>query len=224
MYRTIIKGLIDKVASFALLVILAPAIIIVTILLFIANKGAPFFIQKRPGKNEKIFNLVKFKTMNDKKNEIGELLPDKDRLTYMGKIIRKTSIDELPQLFNVLKGDMSFIGPRPLLVKYLPFYTDFERKRHKVRPGITGLSQVNGRNLILWDDRIKMDVEYAENISFMMDVKILFSTIMNVIHRKDIMVVPAEMGRVTLDIRRDPKNAGKYDNNGFLIDNNQNNS
>ena len=222
MYRTVFKSLIDKFASLLLLLILSPILFFVTILLFISNKGTPFFIQERPGKGEKIFRIVKFKTMNDKKGVTGELLPDKDRLTFVGKIVRKISLDELPQLYNILKGDMSFIGPRPLLVKYLPYYTNFERQRHNVKPGITGLSQINGRNLILWDDRVKLDVKYAESLSFMMDIKIVLSTILNILRLKDIMVVPADMGRVTLDIRRDPQNAGKYDNNGFLIENNQN--
>lgn len=217
MYKSFFKRLIDFIGSLFLLIILSPIIIIFTIILTVANKGSAFFIQERPGKNEKIFKIIKFKTMNDKKDSNGKLLSDKDRLTKVGSIVRRLSIDELPQLLNVLKGDMSFIGPRPLLIKYLPYYNDFERKRHLVRPGITGLAQVNGRNLILWEDRINMDVQYAENLSLLMDIKVIGKTVKNVLSSKDIQVVPSEMGRVTLDVRRDPKNAGLYDNNGLPI-------
>lgn len=203
--------------SFLLLILFSPIILIITILLLIANRGRPFFLQERPGKNEKIFRIVKFKTMNDKKDESGQLLSDKERITPIGQFIRRTSLDELPQLFNILSGDMSFIGPRPLFVKYLSFYNNFEKRRHNVKPGITGLSQINGRNIILWEDRIKLDIEYVDNLSFTMDVKILIKTIINVIKRKDILAIPSEMGRATLDVRRDPKNVGKYDNNGYLI-------
>ena len=216
MYKYI-KRLLDFVTSFGLVLLLFPIILFFTIFLSIANKGSAFFIQRRPGKNEKIFKIIKFKTMNDKRDANGKLLSDKERITKIGSFVRKASIDELPQLFNVLKGDMSFIGPRPLLEKYLPYYTDFERKRHLVRPGITGLSQVNGRNFIMWVDRIKLDVEYSENLSFNMDLKLIFQTIKNVINRKDIQTVPSEMGRVTLDVRRDPKNKGLYDENGLPI-------
>lgn len=222
MYKSFFKNFIDRLISFVLLLLLSPVLLIVSLFLFFANKGTPFFVQERPGKDEKIFRIVKFKTMNDDTDQDGKLLPDSQRLTKIGRIVRKTSIDELPQLYNIFKGDMSFIGPRPLLVKYLPYYNEYERKRHTVRPGITGLSQVNGRNLILWEDRIKMDVEYAENISLQMDLKIVGSTIANVLMRKDVAVVPSEMGRVTLDVRRDPKNKGKYDENGLPIEQNKN--
>lgn len=217
MYKYFFKNTIDFIGSFVLLLVVSPLLVIVTIALFFANNGKPFFIQARPGKNEKIFKIVKFKTMNDNKDIDGKLLSDKERLTKIGKFVRKTSLDELPQLFNIVKGDMSFLGPRPLLVKYLPYYNDFERKRHNVRPGITGLAQVNGRNLILWEDRIRLDVEYAENLTFLMDLKIIKKTIVNVLSSKDVAVVPSEMGRVTLDVRRDPKNKGIYDENGIKI-------
>lgn len=221
MYKTFFKRTLDIVCSFILLIVLAPIILIFTILLVISNHGSPFFIQRRPGKDEKIFKIVKFKTMTDAKDQQGKPLPDKDRLTKIGSLVRKLSIDELPQLFNVFIGDMSFIGPRPLLEKYLPFYNKFERKRHQVRPGITGLAQVNGRNVILWEDRIKLDVQYAENLTLQTDLEIILKTIKNVLSKKDIAVVPSEMGRVTLDVRRDPKNIGLYDENGFPIIKNQ---
>jgi lipopolysaccharide/colanic/teichoic acid biosynthesis glycosyltransferase len=217
MYKNIFKNIIDRITSLIFLLILSPILLIITILLFIVNNGIPFFFQERVGKNEKFFKIIKFKTMNDDKDENGKLLQDKDRITIVGKFIRKTSLDEIPQLFNILKGDMSFVGPRPLFVKYLPYYNEFEKQRHLVKPGITGLSQINGRNMILWDERIRLDIEYTKNISFLIDIKIITKTILNVIKQKDIVVVPSEMGRVSLDVRRDPKNAGKYDNNGFLI-------
>jgi len=158
----------------------------VMIILFFANKGKPFFFQQRPGKNEKIFKIIKFKSMNDKKDASGELLPFEERITKVGLFIRKYSLDEIPQLFNVLKGDMSLIGPRPLLVKYLPLYSDFQKKRHDVRPGITGWAQINGRNTISWEEKFKLDVWYTENVSITTDFKILFSTIKKVIFKEDI--------------------------------------
>lgn len=186
MYKTIIKSVIDfSIACFGL-VILSPIIILVTIGLFISNNGKPFFIQKRPGKNEKIFSIFKFKTMNDKKDNDGNLLSDAQRLTKIGKFVRKTSIDELPQLINVLKGDMSLIGPRPLLPEYLTLYNELQKKRHEVKPGITGWAQINGRNAISWQQKFEYDVCYVENISFKLDCKILFCTLKKVIIRKDI--------------------------------------
>jgi lipopolysaccharide/colanic/teichoic acid biosynthesis glycosyltransferase len=149
-------------------------------------KNNPFFIQERPGKNEKIFKLIKFKTMNDKTDENGKLLPDKERLTKIGKIIRSLSLDELPQLINVLKGNMSLVGPRPLLIKYLPLYNERQRKRHNVKPGITGWAQVNGRNNISWEEKFELDVEYVENVCFLFDMKILWMTILKVIKREGI--------------------------------------
>jgi undecaprenyl phosphate N,N'-diacetylbacillosamine 1-phosphate transferase len=212
-----IKRLLDFSTSLVLIIVLLPVILFFFVFLKLVNGGSAFFIQRRPGKNENIFKIIKFKTMTDEKDENGQLLPDKERITKIGSFVRKTSIDEIPQLFNILKGDMSFIGPRPLLEKYLPFYNEFERKRHLVRPGITGLSQVNGRNFIMWVDRIKLDVEYAANRTFLKDAQIVLQTIRNVINRKDIQEVPSEMGRVTLDVRRDPKNNGLYDENGLPI-------
>ncbi|XCF05111.1 sugar transferase [Tamlana crocina] len=185
-YKTTLKPFLDFFAAFFALILLSPIIIITTILLFIVNSGKPFFFQKRPGKNERIFNIIKFKTMNDKKDANGNLLSDSERLTRVGLIVRKASIDEIPQLFNVLKGDMSIIGPRPLLPRYLPYYTKEERLRHDVRPGITGLAQVNGRNFLDWDPRLKLDVEYVRTVSLKTDLKILVKTIYKVLASKDI--------------------------------------
>ncbi|GAA0720765.1 sugar transferase [Aquimarina litoralis] len=165
---------------------MSPIILILIILLAIANGGKPFFFQSRPGKNEKIFKIIKFKSMNDKKDGNGELLPFDQRITKTGKFIRKYSLDEIPQLFNVLKGDMSLIGPRPLLVKYLPLYNDVQKKRHDVKPGVTGWAQVNGRNTISWDEKFKLDVWYTENISFKLDAKIIIKTIKKVLFKEDI--------------------------------------
>lgn len=185
-YKNTFKRLFDLLVSIIMLTVLAPIIIISTILLFFANNGKPFFFQKRPGKNERIFNIIKFKTMTDKKDANGKLLPDSQRLTTIGKFVRKASIDEIPQLFNVLKGDMSIIGPRPLLPEYLPYYTTTEKVRHQVRPGITGLAQVNGRNFLEWNPRLKLDVEYVENMSLKLDVHILMKTVYKVLASKDI--------------------------------------
>lgn len=171
-----------------MLTLLSPIFILLTVLLYIFNDGQVFFLQKRPGKNERIFSIIKFKTMNDKKDAEGNLLPDGERLTPVGKIVRKTSMDEIPQLINILKGDMSLIGPRPLLIQYLPVYTDREKRRHSVLPGITGLSQVSGRNNLGWDERLSMDVEYVKNMSFLLDLKIFLKTIKNVITSKDVAV------------------------------------
>ncbi len=159
------------------LIILSPILIVVTVFLAFANNGKPFFIQKRPGKNGKVFSIVKFKTMNDKKDENGHLLPDDVRLTAAGAFVRKTSLDEIPQLLNVLIGDMSLIGPRPLLTGYLHLYNEFQNRRHEVRPGITGLAQVNGRNNISWDQKFDYDVHYVDNVNFAMDWKIILKTI-----------------------------------------------
>lgn len=185
-YKNTFKRLFDLVISIIMLTVLSPILIIATILLFFANNGKPFFFQKRPGKNEKIFNIIKFKTMTDKKDANGKLLPDSQRLTTIGKFVRKASIDEIPQLFNVLKGDMSIIGPRPLLPEYLPYYTTTEKIRHQVRPGITGLAQVNGRNYLEWNPRLKLDVEYVENVSLKLDFNILMKTVYKVLASKDI--------------------------------------
>ncbi|WP_318308092.1 sugar transferase [Flagellimonas crocea] len=186
MYKSFFKRLIDIVVSFLVICIASPLILVLTILLFIANNGKPFFFQERPGMNEKIFRLIKFKSMNDKKDSNGELLPNQERITRVGKFIRKTSLDELPQLFNVLKGEMSLIGPRPLLPKYLPLYNEEQKKRHLARPGITGWAQVNGRNAISWDKKFELDVWYVNHISFKTDTTIILRTIEKVLTRKDI--------------------------------------
>lgn len=188
-YRRYFKRCIDFCLSLVMLILLSPVIIVVASSLYFANKGAGvFFLQERPGKNEKIFKVIKFKTMTDERGADGELLSDAERLTPIGKIVRSLSLDELPQLINVLKGDMSFIGPRPLLVRYLPFYTEREHLRHSVRPGITGWAQVNGRNYSPWNERLERDVWYVEHISFSLDCRILFMTVRNVLARKDIVI------------------------------------
>ena len=163
-----------------LLIVLSPLLLIISLILFFTNESKCFFIQPRPGKDEKIFFIIKFRTMNERKNNKGELLPDNERLTQIGKFLRKSSIDELPQLVNVLKGDISFIGPRPLLVDYLPLYNELQRRRHKVKPGITGWAQINGRNAISWFEKFKYDVWYVDNISLFVDIKILVLTFVKV--------------------------------------------
>lgn len=191
LYRDCFKRVIDVVVSSCALLCLSPLLAVVTIWLHFANKGAgAFFFQERPGKNGKIFKVVKFKSMTDERDANGELLPNELRLTKVGAFIRSTSLDELPQLWNVFKGDMSLIGPRPLLPRYLPWYTVREKTRHNVRPGITGLAQVNGRNNLSWDQRLEYDAVYVENISFVNDMKILLTTVKNVFARKDIVVAP----------------------------------
>ncbi len=190
MYRYFFKRIIDFFTSLISLIILSPVFIIVTICLFFTNKGTPFFFQLRPGLNEKIFQIIKFKTMNNKKDENGKLLPDAQRLTKVGAFIRKTSLDELPQLLNVLKGDMSLIGPRPLLSEYLPLYSEEERKRHLIKPGITGWAQVNGRNAITWSKKFELDVYYVKNISLLLDIKIILKTFQKVLSSKDISIEP----------------------------------
>ncbi|HEY5462797.1 MAG TPA: sugar transferase [Hanamia sp.] len=179
-YRNFFKPFLDFIISLTIFIILSPLFILIIILLFIANEGKPFFTQLRPGKNEKIFRLIKFKTMNDKKDLKGNLLPDSERLTATGKLIRKTSLDEIPQLLNVLKGDMSIMGPRPLLIEYLPLYNDFQNRRHEVKPGITGWAQVNGRNAISWEQKFEYDIWYVEHESFFLDARIFFLTIKKV--------------------------------------------
>lgn len=190
MYRNFFKRGIDFSLSLLALLFLSPLLIVVTIWLHYANKGAgAFFTQERPGRDEKIFKIVKFKSMTDERDADGNLLPDAQRLTKVGRFVRSTSIDELPQLFNVLKGDMSLIGPRPLLVRYLPYYTQREAMRHSVRPGMTGWAQINGRNNLKWDDRLELDVWYVEHLSFLLDLKVVFRTIKNVLSRTDVNVV-----------------------------------
>lgn len=181
MYKHFLKRIIDFVAALVGLILATPILIVVTVFLFIANNGKPFFFQLRPGLNGKIFKIVKFKTMNDKKDSQGKLLSDAERLTTVGNFVRKTSLDEIPQLINVLKGDMSLIGPRPLLTHYLHLYNDFQNRRHEVKPGITGWAQVNGRNAISWDKKFELDVWYVDNISFILDCKIILKTILKVV-------------------------------------------
>lgn len=182
MYRNFFKHVLDFFISFIGFIIFSPIFLLLWILLSIANKGAgAFFFQERPGKKERLFKVIKFKTMTDERDSKGNLLPDAQRLTKVGKFVRSTSLDEIPQLLNVLKGDMSLVGPRPLLVKYLPYYTPREQKRHNVRPGLTGLSQVSGRNNLDWENRLETDVVYVENISFLLDLKILYKTFLTVI-------------------------------------------
>jgi lipopolysaccharide/colanic/teichoic acid biosynthesis glycosyltransferase len=185
-YVRVIKPLIDFVVALIIFAALSPVFIIVVILLAIANDGKPFFFQPRPGRHEKIFKVIKFKTMNDRKDKDGNLLPDAERLTPVGKFIRKTSLDEIPQMLNVMKGDMSLIGPRPLLVEYLPLYNETQKRRHDVRPGITGWAQVNGRNAISWKQKFEYDVWYVENVSFALDFKIFFLTIRNILKSEGI--------------------------------------
>lgn len=180
-YRNFFKQLIDLVISLLIFLILSPIFIVITFVLSLKNKGKPFFVQQRPGIDKKIFKIIKFKTMTDATDKNGNLLPDDKRLTSFGKFIRKTSFDEIPQLFNVIKGDMSLIGPRPLLTEYLPLYNDFQKRRHDVKPGITGWAQVNGRNAISWEKKFEFDVWYVDNLSFTLDLKILFLTFKKVI-------------------------------------------
>ena len=186
MYKIHIKSITDFCISLLLLIVASPILILITLLLFFSNKGKPFFFQLRPGLNGKIFKIIKFKTMKDKKESEGNLLSDEKRLTKVGAFVRKTSLDEIPQLINVIKGDMSLIGPRPLLPEYLPLYNDFQKRRHEVKPGITGWAQVNGRNLISWQQKFDYDIWYVENISFLLDCKIVFLTIKKVFKREGI--------------------------------------
>lgn len=180
MYRNFLKHKIDLLGSLLGLIVLSPLLVLATLFLLLANKGKPFFVQTRPGKNGIPFKIIKFKTMHDKRDENGSLLPDKERLTSIGNMIRKTSIDELPQLINVIKGDLSLVGPRPLLTEYLPLYNPEQSRRHLVKPGITGWAQVNGRNAISWEEKFRLDVVYVDKISFAMDIKILLLTVKKV--------------------------------------------
>ncbi|MDN3707764.1 sugar transferase [Myroides ceti] len=202
MYKHFFKRVLDIIVSAGVLLLASPVFFLVLISLFIANQGKPFFFQDRPGKHEKLFRIIKFKTMNDKKDEKGNLLPDAKRLTKVGSFVRKTSLDELPQLINVVLGDMSLIGPRPLLIRYLPFYREDERIRHSVRPGITGWAQVNGRNTAKWDDRLALDVVYVKNISFALDMKIVYKTILKVIKSENIVIDPESIMQNLDDERR----------------------
>ena len=205
MYKHFFKRLIDFILSLIALIVLSPILLIVAILVRTKLGSPVIFKQERPGLNEKIFTLYKFRTMTDAKDEQGNLLSDDIRLTKFGKLLRSTSLDELPELFNILKGDMAIVGPRPLLVSYLPYYKDEERKRHNVRPGLTGWAQINGRNAVNWEDRFKMDNEYVNDLSLFFDIKIIIKTVSKVIKKSDILVgkeIPA--GRFD-DYRRKEK-------------------
>ncbi|MBD3863141.1 sugar transferase [Olleya marilimosa] len=191
MYKNVFKPFFDFIVSLLCLIIFSPIFIIILVILSYFNNGQPFFYQIRPGKHGKLFKVIKFKTMNDKKDDQGNLLSDEKRLTNLGKFVRKTSLDELPQLINVLKGDMSLIGPRPLLPEYLTLYNPIQRKRHDVKPGITGWAQVNGRNAISWEKKFELDVWYVEHLSFKLDAKILFKTILKVVQSEGINGVNA---------------------------------
>ena len=186
MYAKCLKRVMDFSLSLLALIVLSPVLLVLTVLGAIKMKGNPFFTQLRPGKNEKIFKLIKFRSMTCEKDAEGNLLPDEQRLTCYGKLLRATSLDELPELINILKCDMSIVGPRPLLVEYLPWYTQEEKRRHDVRPGLTGWAQVNGRNSVEWDTRFKLDVEYVDNISLQMDIKILFMTVKKILGSSDV--------------------------------------
>lgn len=183
MYKNFIKRVLDIIISLCGIIILSPIYLILWILVRVKLGSPALFTQERPGRNEKVFKLYKFRTMTDARDEKGELLPDEVRLTRFGRILRSTSLDELPELFNIVKGDMSLIGPRPLLVRYLPYYTEAERHRHDVRPGLTGLAQVNGRNALGWEDRFAYDLQYVENCSFLLDIKVLAMTAGKVLKR-----------------------------------------
>ena len=186
MYKTVFKPFLDFLISLIILLAISPLFLIITIVLMLYYKGNPFFTQDRPGKNEKIFKIIKYKTMNDNKDSNGNLLTDLERLNSIGYYLRKYSLDELPQLINVLKRDMSLIGPRPLLVEYLPFYDEIQKCRHNVRPGITGWAQVNGRNAISWEKKFEYDIFYVNNLSFLLDIKIIKLTILKVIKKEGI--------------------------------------
>ena len=204
MYANFFKRLFDFFFALVVLLLIGWLLVIIAIWLHFANKGAgAFFFQERPGKDEKIFKVIKFKSMTDERDADGNLLPDRERLTSIGRFIRATSIDELPQILNVLKGDMALIGPRPLLVEYLPYYTERERLRHAIRPGITGYTQTHGRNNLAWDERLEMDVFYVEHLSLWMDVKIFFLTIINVLRRKDVQVITGDQKTSKLSQQRE---------------------
>jgi undecaprenyl phosphate N,N'-diacetylbacillosamine 1-phosphate transferase len=188
LYKKFLKRIFDILGSTAGFILLSPVFIIITIALFIANRGKPFYTQQRPGKNERLFNIIKFKTMKDGTDKQGNLLPDSDRLTNIGRFVRKTSLDEIPQLLNVIKGDMSLIGPRPLLPEYLPLYDKIQKRRHEVRPGITGLAQVRGRNQMLFSERLKNDLYYVDHLSLLLDMKILMLTVQSVLFKSNTVV------------------------------------
>ena len=186
MYARFFKRLFDFLIALCAILCLSPFLLLLTILGAVKMKGNPFFTQERPGKDEKVFKLIKFRTMTCEKDENGDFLPDEMRLTKYGQLLRSTSLDELPEFLNILKGDMSFVGPRPLLVKYLPLYNEEQKRRHQVRPGLTGLAQVNGRNSLTWEQKFEDDVKYVDSVSLVLDMKILFRTVMTVLKREGI--------------------------------------
>ena len=206
MYAHFLKRVFDFTLALIALLLIGWLLVIIAIWLHFANKGAgAFFFQERPGKDEKIFKVIKFKSMTDERDADGNLLPDAQRLTKVGRFVRVTSIDELPQIINVLKGDMALIGPRPLLVEYLPYYKERERLRHTVRPGITGYTQTHGRNNLSWDERLEMDAWYVEHLTFMTDMKVFFRTIYNVLARKDVQVITGDQKTSKLSQQRQPQ-------------------
>lgn len=208
MYAKFGKRLLDIILSLTALILLSPVLLLVAFFVRIRLGSPVIFHQVRPGFQEKLFTLGKFRTMTDARDENGELLPDAERLTRFGSFLRKTSLDELPELWNILKGDMSLIGPRPLLTEYLPYYTDRERLRHSIRPGLTGLAQVNGRNFIAWDDRLEKDVEYVENLSFALDVRILWQTVKVVFAREDVAVDSDSVESNLAEVREEARRRG----------------
>lgn len=206
MYKNFLKRVIDFTLALIALLLIGWLLGLIALWLHFANKGAgAFFFQERPGKDEKIFKVIKFKSMTDEKDADGNLLPDAQRLTKVGRFVRATSIDELPQIINVLKGDMALIGPRPLLVEYLPYYKERERLRHTVRPGITGYTQTHGRNNLSWDERLEMDAYYVEHLTFGMDLSVFFRTIYNVLARKDVQVITGDQKTSKLSQQRQPQ-------------------
>lgn len=204
-YARYIKRPMDFILSLCAVIVLSPILLVLTIIGAIVMKGNPFFVQERPGKNEKIFKLIKFRTMTCEKGKDGKLLPDEQRLTGYGNFLRHTSLDELPELFNILKGDMAIIGPRPLLIKYLPLYSEEQKHRHDVRPGLTGNAQAHGRNSLDWDEKFKLDIDYIENITFLGDVKIIFDTLYGVITHNGI----SQEGQATMEDFEDYVNSKK---------------
>lgn len=209
MYRNFFKRVLDFLLSFLGIIILSPLLVILMVVGAVAMKGNPFFVQQRPGLHEKIFKLIKFRTMSNARDKDGNLLPDAIRLNRYGRFLRSTSLDELPELFNILKGDMAIVGPRPLLVEYLPYYTEAERHRHDVRPGLTGWAQIHGRNAVNWSERFLLDIEYVEGIRLSRDLWILFLTIKKVVSKSDVAVDPhsvegnlAEIRKVSMDNER----------------------
>ncbi|MGG0283582.1 sugar transferase [Peribacillus butanolivorans] len=206
-YRRSVKRAMDFILSLLAIVILSPILLLVALLVRVKLGSPVLFKQKRPGLNEEVFMMYKFRTMTDERDENGELLPDSLRLTRFGRLLRSTSLDELPELFNILKGDMSIVGPRPLLIRYLPYYTEQEKQRHSVRPGLTGLSQVNGRNLLEWNKRLCLDVKYSQSVSFLQDIHIISLTIKRVVQRRDIAVGSQHVLK-SLDVERSVSDHG----------------